>query len=95
MDFQFMNQYFQYFEPRKFRESRNLIAEQQYGFKKGRSTTDVVVILQNHIAEALRKRESTTTVPLDLSKAYDMSWRYSIVKKDQRLEDRWKNAVLH
>jgi hypothetical protein len=46
-------------------ESRNL--------RKGRSTTDVSVILQNHIAEAFRKRESTTMVSLDISKAYDMS----------------------
>jgi hypothetical protein len=59
---------------------QHLIPKQQYGFRKGRSTTDVVVILQNHIAKAFRKRESTTMVSLDISKAYDMSWRYAIVK---------------
>jgi hypothetical protein len=28
-----------------------LLPEQEYGFRKGRSTTDVLVILQNNIAE--------------------------------------------
>jgi hypothetical protein len=62
-------------------ESRNLLPEQQYDFRKGRSTTNVLVILQNHIAEAFRKKESTTMVSLNISKAYDMSWRYAITKK--------------
>jgi hypothetical protein len=62
-------------------ESRNLLPEQQYSFKNGRSTTAALVILQNHIEEAFRKKESITMVFLDISKAYDMSWRYAIIKK--------------
>jgi hypothetical protein len=72
-------------------ESRNLLPEQQYDIRKGRSTTNVLVILQNHIAEAFRKKESTTMVSLNISKAYDMSWRYAIIKKFTN----WKYAVLH
>jgi hypothetical protein len=58
-----------------------LIPEQQYGFRKVRSITDVLIILQNHIAEAFRKKESTTKVILDLSKSYYMNWKYAIIKK--------------
>jgi hypothetical protein len=58
---------------------RRVLPEQQYGFRIGRSTTDVLIILQNNIAEVFRRKESTTIVSLDISKAYDMSWRYAIL----------------
>jgi hypothetical protein len=77
-------------------ESTDLLPEQQYDFRKERSTTDVLIILQNHIAEAFRKKESTGKVILDLSKSYYMNWKMEIRdhQKNQKLEDRWKNAVF-
>jgi hypothetical protein len=53
-------------------EERNLLPSQQNGFRKNRSTTDVLTILENNIAEAIKKRQSTAMVSLDISKAYDM-----------------------
>jgi hypothetical protein len=44
----------------------------KYGFRKNRSITDVLTILENNIAEAITKRKSTAMVSLDISKAYDM-----------------------
>jgi hypothetical protein len=38
-------------------EERNLLPSQQYGFRKNRSTTDVLTILENNIAEAIKKRQ--------------------------------------
>jgi hypothetical protein len=37
-------------------ESKILLPEEQYGFRKGRSTTDVLIILENNIAEVFRKK---------------------------------------
>jgi hypothetical protein len=54
-------------------ESRNI----KYVFRKGRSTTDILVIL--HVAEAFRKNNQ-------LSKPYNMSSRYAIIKKIKK----WK-----
>jgi hypothetical protein len=63
------------------------------GFRKNRSTTDVLTILENIIAEATKKRQSTAMVSLDISKAYDMCWRYNILKKIKN----WKidRKLLH
>jgi hypothetical protein len=48
-------------------EERNLVPSQQYGFRKNRSTTEVLTILENNIAEAIKKRQSTAMVSLDIS----------------------------
>jgi hypothetical protein len=52
-------------------ESRNLLPEQQYGFRKSRSTTDVLIIFQNHIAETFRKKESPWIYPKHMTCAGD------------------------
>jgi hypothetical protein len=63
-------------ESRDLQPKNNTVSE-----RKGRSSTDVLIILQNHVAEAFRKKESTVMVSLDISKAKNMSWRYAIIKK--------------
>jgi hypothetical protein len=65
-------------------EERNLLPSQQYGFRKKRSTTDVLIILEN-ISRNHQKRQSTAMVFLDISKAYDMCWRYNILKKNTKM----------
>jgi hypothetical protein len=61
-------------------EERNLFPSQQYGFKKNRSTIDVLTILENNITEAFRQGQSTAMTSLDISKAYDLRCRYNILK---------------
>jgi hypothetical protein len=51
-------------------DERNLIPEQQYGFRKNRSTTDVLNILN---------REYSAMLSLDISKAYDTCWGRGIL----------------
>jgi hypothetical protein len=56
-------------------ESRYLLPEKQYGFR---------IIPKNNIAEVFRRKESTTIVSLDISKAYDMSLRYTRYSKKSK-----------
>jgi hypothetical protein len=61
-------------------ENRELIPEQQYGFRKNKSTADVHIILESSIQEVFRKKQHFVMVSLDLAEAYDSCWRRHIVK---------------
>jgi ribonuclease HI len=61
-------------------EAKNLLSPRQWGFRKNKSTEDVLAILSTEICDAFRTKESIVLTSLDLSKAYDMCWRYGIVK---------------
>jgi hypothetical protein len=61
-------------------EEKKLLPKQQFGFRKNRSTIDVLNILNTHITDAIRKGEYTAVFLLDLSKAYDTCWRHGILK---------------
>jgi hypothetical protein len=61
-------------------ENREVIPDQQYGFRKNRSTTVVHIILESSIQDAFRKKQHFVIVSLDLAKAYDTCWRRHIVK---------------
>ena len=52
-------------------ESRNTISNQQYGFRRGRSTTDTLVKLDTNIKTAFAKKQHTVAVFYDLGKSYD------------------------
>jgi hypothetical protein len=52
-------------------EDRGLLPDTQYGFRKGKSTADVLIGIEGFIAVAIRKREYAALLSLDLSKAYD------------------------
>lgn len=54
-----------------FVESRNLLAESQYGFRKGFSTMDGIGVLVTDTRIAFSKNESVLAVFLDISAAYD------------------------
>jgi hypothetical protein len=62
-------------------ETRKLLPETQFGFKRNRSTTDVLLTLENSIMEAIRKKEYTAVLSLDISKPYDTCWRFGILRK--------------
>lgn len=65
-------------------EVQELISPCQSGFRKGRSTLDNLVFLENEIKSSLNKREHATAVFFDLEKAFDMTWRYGILRKLHR-----------
>jgi hypothetical protein len=49
-------------------ESRRLHPEMQFGFRRNKSTTDVLITLENFIMDAIRKKEYTALLSLDISK---------------------------
>ena len=61
-------------------EKENLIASVQNGFRANKSTTDSIVKLENDIHYALAERQHTVIVYFDLTKAYDMAWRFGVLK---------------
>ncbi|XP_069156963.1 probable RNA-directed DNA polymerase from transposon BS isoform X1 [Procambarus clarkii] len=53
-----------------------LLSPSQFGFRKCRSTTDVLVNLEVYIRTAFAAKTSVVAVLFDLEKAYDATWRY-------------------
>lgn len=62
-------------------ESRKLLPKEQFGCRKNRSCVDALIGFENHIQCAFRNREHAIAVIFDLNKAYDMIWRYNILKR--------------
>lgn len=54
-----------------FLERRNIIAEQQNGFRRGKSTITAIYQALEKILDSLNKQEVTAALCLDLSKAFD------------------------
>jgi len=61
-------------------ESNNLLNQHQYGFRKNRSTIHALLDLQMNIHKAFVNRGHLYTVFFDLEKAYDLTWRYNILR---------------
>ena len=61
-------------------EKNNLLTALQSGFRKSRSTTDHLVRLESYIRQSFKKGEHCVGVFFDLEKAYDMTWKYGIMK---------------
>ena len=55
-----------------FIEERGLMASCQSGFRKGRSTMDSIICLEDEIRKAQVKKETVVAVFLDVEKAYGM-----------------------
>ncbi|GFX26010.1 probable RNA-directed DNA polymerase from transposon X-element [Trichonephila clavipes] len=61
-------------------ESHDLLSPLQSGFRKSRSTTDNLLLLETSIREAFVKKQYNISVFFDIKKAYDTSWRYGILR---------------
>ena len=60
-------------------EQRKLISAWQSGFRRGRSTLDNILMLETNIRNANLRRNHLVAVFFDIEKAYDKTWRYSIL----------------
>ncbi|GFV94243.1 probable RNA-directed DNA polymerase from transposon X-element [Trichonephila clavipes] len=50
------------------------------GFRKGRSTLDNIITLENKIRNAFVRRNHLVSIFFDIEKAYDRTWRYGILR---------------
>lgn len=82
-----------------FLESRGLIHNYQSGFRKGRSTMDPIIALEDAVRRAQVNKESVAAVYFDIERAYDMLWREGLLIKLSQLGVRgriwaWVKAFL-
>ncbi|GFR32545.1 putative RNA-directed DNA polymerase from transposon X-element [Trichonephila clavata] len=75
-------------------ESHNLLSPLQSGFRKSRSTIDNLIRLETSIREAFVKKQYNISVFFDIKKAYDMSWRYGILRDLYAMDIRWNLSVF-
>ena len=64
-----------------FLENNNLIHDRQYGFRKARSTGDILAYVTNLWSSILDKSGESAVISLDISKAFDRVWHKSLVNK--------------
>lgn len=62
-------------------EKRGILANYQSGFRKGRSTKDSVIRLENEVRKAQANKDSVIAVFSDIEKAYDMMWKEGLLIK--------------
>ena len=61
-------------------DSNNLISPVQSGFRSKRCTNDNLIRPETFIRDAFIKQEHFFAVFFDLGKAYDITWRYGILR---------------
>lgn len=62
-------------------EKENLLSPYQAGYRTKRSTTDHLIMLENEIQNAFANRQHAVAVFFDIKGAFDMTWRYGILKE--------------
>ena len=65
----------------KHLESNNLLSDHQYGFRKARSTGDLLSYLTHAWSSSLRNFRESFVVALDISKAFDRVWHKALLAK--------------
>ena len=61
-------------------EREKYLSPAQCGFRRMRSTSDVLIRLESSICEAFASKKHHVTIFFDIEKAYDTAWRYGILK---------------
>ena len=62
-------------------EKEDYLSPFQSGFRRNRSTIDSLVQFENDIRSAISRNEHSIAIFFDLTKAYDMVWKYDVIKK--------------
>ncbi len=65
----------------KHLSSFNLLSDHQYGFRKGRSTSDLLAFITDSWSSSLDRFGETFTVALDISNTFDRVWHYALLSK--------------
>ena len=62
-------------------ESENILADEQAGFRKCRSTEDQIAYIAQEIEDGFQEKKPTTIVWVDLEKAFDKVWKEGLILK--------------
>lgn len=62
-------------------EDNDVLPDDQFGFRSGRSTTHALVKLQTDVAMKLNNRVPTIACALDIEKAFDTAWTEGLIYK--------------
>ena len=65
----------------KHLNSFKLISDRQYGFRKKRSTGDLLSLLSNHWFSSFQGFGESFAIALDISKAFDRVWHKALISK--------------
>ena len=69
-------------------ESEGLLASEQCGFRRNRSTADHLVRFDSYICNAFAKNEHFISVFFDMEKGYDTAWKHGILSDLYNLDFR-------
>ena len=64
-----------------FLETNNLLSDHQYGFRKARSTGDLLACAVHVWSSALESSGESRVISLDISKAFDRVWHMGLLAK--------------
>ena len=67
-------------------ENRNLLKHCQSGFRKGKSTKDVLLFLTQKVKETLVRSKRALSLSFDISKAFDSVWHIGLISKMIKLK---------
>lgn len=78
-------------------ESNSLFFQNQFGFRKKKSTADNLSVLESHIQIAFSKQECLVGILLDLEQAYNRAWRLNIIKSciELKIQGNLLNFVMN
>lgn len=62
-------------------ETKKLLTNRQFGFRKNKSTLDPLLMLSREIQNSFSVQNQTVGIFFDLEKAYDTTWRGGILKQ--------------
>ncbi|CAG9783827.1 unnamed protein product [Diatraea saccharalis] len=65
----------------RYLEDHQLLNDQQYGFRSGRSAGDLLVYLTHNWATAIETKGEALAVNLDIAKAFDRVWHKTLLSK--------------
>ena len=66
-------------------ETRNLFHESQCGFRRGKSTIDILLRVENQIRKSINENKVCLVVYIDLSSAFDTVWGEGMIYKLMKL----------
>lgn len=65
----------------KYLESQRIISDRQYGFRRQRSTGDLLAYVTHIWTSAMEKHGESKAIALDISKAFDRVWHAALMNK--------------